>query len=243
MNASALMQETLFLVPARGGSRRLPGKNGRPLGGVPLLGWTALALHAAGVPPAQAVLSTDDADLAAEGRRYGLQVPFLRPAGLATDRASSVDVALHALAWYEAARGAPPRHLVLLQPTSPFRSPETVQRALRLLAQGARAVLAVRPAGRSPRDLYRLEGRGRGAFLQPLGSGAEPLYTPSGALYAVGAGLLRRHRTLAPRGAAPLLTDPVEAIDIDTELDWLLAEAVVARGLHWRATERRRLRA
>ena len=118
----------LALILARGGSKRLPGKNIRCLGGKPLIVWSIdVTKH---IPEICDILvSTDDPAIAAVSKGAGALVPWLRPPELATDTATSVDAALHALDWYEADKGKVDG-LLLLQPTSPFRTKETVMRGI-----------------------------------------------------------------------------------------------------------------
>lgn len=226
----------LILVPARGGSKGLPGKNTRPLGGLPLLAWTARAIAASGVA-ARAVLSTDDPGIAEVGRAHGLETPFLRPAPLATDTAGSFEVVEHAVDWLAREASYHPSAVMLLQPTCPFRRPERLRQAMDLLARpDTDGVIGVRRIDRSLSVMYRED---EGGALEPLArwddrirrQDVRPLLTPSGTLYLVTADALARHRRLFPPRLRPLPTDAVEAIDIDTAEDWALAEAVVAAGL------------
>ena len=226
----------LILVPARGGSKGLPGKNTRPLGGLPLLAWTARAIAASGVA-ARAVLSTDDPGIAEVGRAHGLEAPFLRPAALATDTAGSFEVVEHAVDWLAREAGYRPSAVMLLQPTCPFRRPERLRQAIELLGRpDTEGVIGVRRIDRSLSVMYRED---EGGALEPLApwddrirrQDVRPLLTPSGTLYLVTAEALARHRRLFPPRLRPLPTDAVEAIDIDTAEDWALAEAVVAAGL------------
>jgi CMP-N,N'-diacetyllegionaminic acid synthase len=226
----------LILVPARGGSKGLPGKNVRPLGGLPLLGWTARMIAASGVP-ARALLSTDDPAIAEVGRAHGLEAPFLRPPELATDSAGMLEVVDHAVAWLEANAGWSATAVLLLQPTCPFRRPERLRQAIDLLARpGTEGVIGVRRIERSLSVMYREDDRG---WLEPLAAwddrtrrqDVRPLLTPNGTLYLVTRQALAAHLRLFPPKLRPLPTDAVEGIDIDTPEDWALAEAVVAAGL------------
>ena len=226
----------LILVPARGGSKGLPGKNTRPLGGLPLLAWTARAIAASGVA-ARAVLSTDDPGIAEVGRAHGLEAPFLRPAALATDTAGSFEVVEHAVDWLAREAGYQPSAVMLLQPTCPFRRPERLRQAIELLGRpDTEGVVGVRRIDRSLSVMYRED---EGGALEPLApwddrirrQDVRPLLTPSGTLYLVTTEALLRHRRLFPPRLRPLPTDAVEAVDIDTAEDWALAEAVVAAGL------------
>lgn len=132
----------LGLITARGGSKRLPGKNLLPIAGKPLLAWTIeAALSARRLD--RLVLSTDDERIAATGRDYGAEVPFIRPAALASDTASGHDVVVHALTTL-AERGEHYDYVVVLQPTSPLRSAHDIDDAIELLlARDARGVVSV----------------------------------------------------------------------------------------------------
>ena len=119
----------LALVPARGGSKGLPGKNIRPAAGRPLLDYTVAAARSSACID-RVVLSSDDEAIMRVARASGCEVPFRRPAALATDEATSIDVVLHAL------DQLPPHDLVvLLQPTSPLRTAADIDGACRLLLQ------------------------------------------------------------------------------------------------------------
>lgn len=229
----------LILVPARGGSKGLPGKNVKRLGGIPLLAWTARAIRAAGVG-GRAVLSTDDPGIADVGRAEGLEVPFLRPPDLARDDTDMVDVVAHAVDVIE--RDAAVDTVMLLQPTCPFRRATRLAEALALLQlDGTEGVIGAARIERSPSLLYR---EGAGGLLDALAPWApdtlrqrtRPTFTSNGTLYLVTREALRRHRRLFPPRLRALETTAIEGIDIDTRDDWALAEAVVAAGLAAPAT-------
>jgi len=203
---------------------------------VPLLGWTARAIRAAGLP-ARAILTTDDPRIADVGRGEGLEVPFLRPASLASDRTEMVEVVEHAVAWLEAEQRYRPRAVMVLQPTCPFRRPERLRQALDLLAlPGTEGVIGIARLERSPALLYREEADG---FLLPLAAwdaatirqAVRPTLTPNGTLYLSTRESLTRHHRLFPPRLRGLPTTAIEGIDIDAPEDWALAEAVVAAGL------------
>lgn len=147
----------LALITARGGSKRLSGKNSRMLAGRPLIVWSIDV--AKGIPEICDILVSTDAPAIADlARRAGALVPWLRPADLATDTASSVDVCLHAVDWYEASNGKVDG-LLLLQPTSPFRSRDTVVRGIDLFrSNNHRSVIGVSPALSHPMWCVRVDG-------------------------------------------------------------------------------------
>jgi CMP-N,N'-diacetyllegionaminic acid synthase len=222
----------LALITARGGSKRLPGKNIRLLGSKPLITWSIDVVK--GIPDICDILvSTDDAAIAKVSKDAGVYVPWLRPAELATDTASSVDVALHALDWYEAKKG-PVEGILLLQPTSPFRSQTTVKKGIALFAQhGHQPVLGVSPTYEHPMWTLKMEGDYLVPFMQNHGletrSQDLPLvYVVNGSFYLITPTELRAYRTFVGSRTIPLLIEsPQEAIDIDTEWDFKMAEFIV----------------
>ena len=222
----------LALIPARGGSKRLPGKNIRLLGGKPLIAWSIDV--AKDIPEICDILvSTDDPTIADIARNKGVLVPWLRLSELATDTASSVDVAIHALDWYEREYGAVDG-LLLLQPTSPFRSRKTLVQAIHLFDENlGKSVIGVSPASSHPLWCFEI----RDQLLRPfVGQGGmnlrsqdlPPAYVVNGSLYLINPKTLRIQHSLFNHSMLPLLIDqPEEVIDIDTEWDWKIAEAAL----------------
>ena len=132
----------LAIVPARGGSKGVPGKNLRPLAGRLLIEYATEAARRSGVVD-RTILSTDSAEIADAGRRIGMDVPFVRPAELSQDESPMLGVIQHAVRELET-RGFTPQIVVLLQPTSPLRRPEHVRKAVELLREtGADSVVTV----------------------------------------------------------------------------------------------------
>lgn len=232
----------LALIAARAGSKRVPGKNVRRLAGKPLVVWSIDAVR--DVPHICATLvSTDDSALAEIARNAGALVPWLRPADLATDTASVTDVATHALDWYESENG-PVDGLLLLQPTTPFRTRGSVTRGLELFAahQG-RPVLGVSPAASHPWHCFRIEGDRLTSFLPSAHGEADRYFVRSqdlpaafcvnGGFYLVSPADLRTRGSFYGADIVPLvMSDPRESIDIDTESDWAIAEAMAAPEFH-----------
>ena len=222
----------LALITARGGSKRLPGKNTRLLGGKPLVVWSIDV--AKDIPEICDILvSTDDPTIAAVCTEAGAYVPWLRPAELATDTASSVDVALHALDWYEAEKGAVDG-LLLLQPTSPFRTKVTVQRGIELFSKhGRQPVLGVSPTHAHPMWTLKMDGDYLVPFMCEHGFGTRsqdlpPAYVVNGSFYLISPAELRACRSFVGTKTIPLLIEsPQEAMDIDTQWDFKLAESIV----------------
>lgn len=224
----------LALVPARGGSKAIPRKNLAPLAGRPLIAWT---LEAARKSPEldRVVVSTDDEEIAGEARRCGAEAPFRRPPELARDETPTLDVVFHALRWLEERQGYRPDHLLLLQPTSPFRTPEDIREAVGLARKtGADSVVGVCPVLHDhPHFLMRIND---GGLVEPYdGTRAVPLrhqeippvYALNGAIY-----LARRETLLARRswfgGQTRPYVMPVErSMDIDTPWEMYLADLIM----------------
>ncbi|MCQ8102838.1 acylneuraminate cytidylyltransferase family protein [Methylomonas sp. SURF-2] len=229
--------KTLVIVPARSGSKGLKDKNIKLLGGKPLLAWTAEALKAADLDDCLAILSTDSEVYADIGHQAGLMVPFLRPGVLASDTASSLGMIEHALGWYDSVYACPPLQVMLLQPTSPFRSAAIIRQAVSMLAeQQVEAVIGCKELQRDLTTLFRRES----GFLQPIDSRRstqtsrqqiEPLLTPNGAMYLVKTRALLEEKSFYPRKTLPLVMNSIQSLDIDTEEDWAMAEAFIKQGL------------
>lgn len=222
----------LVLILARGGSKRLPGKNIRMLGGKPLIVWSIDV--ARDIPEICDILvSTDDPAIASVCSEAGAYVPWLRPAELATDTAGSVDVVLHALDWYEAEKGVVDG-VLLLQPTSPFRTKETVRRGIDLFGRnGQLPVLGVSPTHAHPMWMLKMEGEYLVPFIQEHGLGTRSQDLPSafvvnGSFYLISPAELRARRSFVGVKTMPLIIESLqEALDIDTEWDFKMAKAIL----------------
>jgi CMP-N,N'-diacetyllegionaminic acid synthase len=226
----------LGVIAARGGSRGLPGKNVRLLGGRPLIAHT---IEAALACPAltRIVVSSDDAEILEAARAAGCPAPFVRPAELAADRSSTVDVALHALDWVEAHEQPPaPDVVVLLPATAPLRGARHIGEAIAALLDdpGADGVVAVTEPDYPPYWMLRIADR-RLHWLFPEGSAADhrqqlpAAYQPNGSIYALRTGVLRSQRTFYPRATAPYVMPRDASVNIDSELDFQMAELLLAR--------------
>jgi CMP-N-acetylneuraminic acid synthetase len=222
----------LALVPARGGSKRLPGKNIKLLAGKPLIAWTLEAARASKAC-VDVLVSTDDEKIASVAREYGALVPWLRPAELATDTSTSVDTALHALSSYEDAHGAVDG-LLLLQPTSPLRTEKSIKSAVELFESdgGVRAVVSVSPAPIHPSWCFRTDGEHIFPYLgwdaiALRGQDLPPAYTLNGSIYIISPSELRAKLSFVTQDARPFFTIAEESVDIDTASDWSAAHAAM----------------
>ena len=116
----------IAIIPARGGSKRLPGKNIKLLGGKPLIAWTIEAAIKSNIFD-HIFVSTDSEEIASVSRDYGAKVPFLRPAELASDTATTNDVVTHLVEWFEKEYNKEVTTVAILQPTSPLRNAQHIQ--------------------------------------------------------------------------------------------------------------------
>jgi len=228
------MGHVLALVPARGGSKGIPDKNIRPLVGHTLLYYAAQAAAASGVVD-RMVLSTDSAQIAEEGRRAGLEVPFMRPAALAQDDTPMLPVIEHAVKALSDS-GWEPEIVVLLQPTSPLRTGVHVRDAVQALRQtGADSVVTVveLPRHLSPDYVMKIDD---GRLVPFLAEGSRitrrqdtrPAFVRDGTAYVFWTKTLRKTRSIYGEHCHPLVVPPNDSITIDTPGDWDAAERRLA---------------
>jgi CMP-N,N'-diacetyllegionaminic acid synthase len=210
----------LVLIPARGGSKRIPGKNIKLLGDKPLITWTIEA--AKGIPEICDILvSTDSPEIASIAEGAGASVPWMRPIELATDTATSVDVAIHALDWYESTYGAVDG-ILLLQPTSPFRRKKTIVRAIELFSATAmQNVVGVSNVKQHPSLMLSPQGDVCVPFIErntfeTRSQEMSTLYIVNGCIYLITGKRLRDERSFVGSTCIPLLiSEEKESLDID----------------------------
>ena len=216
----------LAIIPARGGSKRLPGKNIKLLGGQPLIVWSINI--AKSIPDVCDILvSTDDTSIASISSTAGALVPWLRPSDLATDSATSVDVVLHALDWYETEHGVVDG-VMLLQPTSPYRSRETILGGLKPFDQQRKSVVAVSEVKVDPARCFFIKAHGLKMCVSTPNNTQETAYAVNGALYLISPVELRESRSFFSTTSIPLIINSRrESLDIDDDFDWWLAERML----------------
>ena len=225
----------LGLIPARSGSRGIPGKNLRLLGGKSLVA-RAVESGLESRLVTRVILSTDSEAIAGEGKRAGAEVPFLRPAELAQDDTPTAAVVVHALDWLKENERSLPDILVLLQPTAPLRTGRHIDEALRLLLDsGARSVVSVTevPGHHHPAWQFFIREGALVPFLeQPVPPRRQELsktYTRNGAIYAAWTETWRSGKISYGPGCAPYLMEPEDSVNVDGPEDLALAEFLLAR--------------
>ncbi|MDH6525575.1 acylneuraminate cytidylyltransferase family protein [Polynucleobacter sphagniphilus] len=221
----------LALVLARGGSKRLPGKNIALLGGKPLIVWSIDSAKA--IPEICDILvSTDDLEIAKISEKAGAMVPWLRPENLSRDETGSAEAAIHALDWYEK-EVARVDGVLLLQPTSPFRKTDTIQAGIKLFVESRNAIVGVSISKDHPMWSFRMEDGFLVPFISNLGAELRSQDLPqslsiNGCLYLISPSDLKSKNSFIGGNLRPLLIeDPIETIDIDTAWDFKLAQSVI----------------
>ena len=223
------------LIPARGGSKGIPGKNIAPCAGRPLIAWTCEAATRS-VKLERTVLSTDSDDIAQVGRTWGVDVPFARPAELALDDTPSFDVMLHALDWLER-DGVSVAGLVLLQPTSPLRTHAHIDQAIDEFAKSGADTLVsvVEVPHRFHPDSVMREANG---WLRPYHDGKEtvtrrqalaPLFGRNGPAILIVSPRVLRSGGLYGERVRPYLMSAADSVDVDAPLDLEYADFVLRR--------------
>jgi len=227
------MVEILALIPARGGSKGLPGKNIKTLGGFPLIGYSiAAALNSKLV--CRTVVTTDDPEIADKAREYGAEVPFLRPTEIAQDDTLDLPVFQHALNWFSEHESYRPDFVVQLRPTSPFRPPELIDEAIQILIDnpGASSVRGVVPSKENPFKMWMIEPDGRMVplleteFEEPFNMPRQELpasYWQTGHIDVVRAETII-NGSMSGQGIYSHIIDPLFSVDLDNLQDWQRAE-------------------
>lgn len=232
----------IALIPARAGSKRITAKNVRPLNGHPLIAYTIGAALESGIF-ADVIVSTDSEEIATIARHYGAEVPFLRPAELATDAAPDIgwiEFTLRRLGEQGRAWDA----FGLLRPTSPLRLPATVRRAWERFKslQGIDSLRAVERARQHPGKMWLLDERG--TRLRPLLPGGPahppwhstptqelfPVFVQNASLELAWTRVPLQQGTIAGDVVAPFFTEGLEGFDLNGPEDWLVLEQLLRRG-------------
>ena len=227
--------KSLFLITARGGSKGIPHKNIKPLNGKPLI-YYAIDVARQYVSDEDICVSTDGDDIIKTVEDYGLRVPFKRPVELASDTAGSYEVILHAVKFYED-KGIHYDNVVLLQPTSPFRTKEDVEGCKAKYDNGCDMVVSVKPASANPYyDIFEEDSNGH--LVISKGDGkitrrqeAPKCYEYNGAVYVINIDSLKTQHMNDFQKIRFFEMSEIHSVDLDTILDWKYAELLIQEGL------------
>lgn len=222
----------LVIIPARGGSKGIPRKNIRKLGGKPLLCYAIDGARSV-APDCDICVTSDDPEIIRTAEDYGLEVPFVRPEYLASDTMGTYDVLLHALGYYEDL-GRRYDAVVLLQPTSPFRRPEDIRAAMEMYSPDIDMVVSVRETNANPyfncfeedADGFLHLSKGDGSCRRR--QDAPKTWEYNGAVYVINPESLKASPLSQFRRICKYEMDPLHSLDLDTMLDWKLAELIMA---------------
>ena len=220
----------LIVIPARGGSKGVPRKNIKVLGDKPLIQYTIDA--AKGVFDDEFIcVSTDDFEIKSVVEQLGLKVPFLRPNELASDTAGTYEVLLHAISYYEA-KGYFPDTLILLQPTSPFRTSAHIKEALKLYHESIDMVVSVKETKANP--YYILFEEDSNGYLKKTKEAnftrrqdCPKVWEYNGAIYIINVKALKEKTISQFTKVCKFEMDETSSHDIDTLLDWKIAEIIL----------------
>jgi CMP-N,N'-diacetyllegionaminic acid synthase len=232
----------LYLITARAGSKGVPGKNLKRIGGISLVGFKAISARRSR-HCSRLIISTDSPEIQAEARAHGAEVPFLRPAELASDTAKSGPVIAHAMEWIEQEGRERFDAVMLLEPSSPFARAADYDAAVEMMERNdAQAVVGVRPSEVSSTVIGPLDPDGRlTAILDKMHAARAQTgsrqtlgreYTMNGALYLFRWDYFKRHQWIYHDrdGVYGYAMDPLHSIEIDEPIDLLWAEFLVAHG-------------
>lgn len=223
----------LGLITARGGSKRLPGKNIRSLCGKPLIAWTAEAAFKSRYVT-RVMITTDDLEIASVSKKLGVEVPFMRPSALAQDSTPHMAVLEHVTGWLQESHDVLPDYILVLQPTSPLRTAGDIDAAVEIAVQkNADAVISVSEIQKNPTLLWTLADDGRlceAVEQNPMYYAKQKpsqLLAPNGAIYLIRTEILVSAKTLYPRRSYPYVMPPQRSLDVDTLWDFQLAELIL----------------
>lgn len=223
--------KALFVIPARGGSKGIPHKNIKPLGCKPLIRY-AIDCARQLANDADICVTTDDSEIIKCAEDYGLTVPFVRPEYLATDTMGTYEVLLHALEFYEKL-GRKYDAIVLLQPTSPFRTKEDVKGTMALYNDSVDMVVSVKEAATNP-YYNSFEEDDKGYLVISKGNGrycrrqdAPKAWEYNGAVYVINPKSLKSQHMSDFKKITKYEMDSLHSLDLDTLLDWKIAELLI----------------
>lgn len=225
----------LFIIPARGGSKGIPRKNIKTLGGKPLIAYSIDIAKSLACDDDHIILSTDSIEIAEVAASHGLKMEYMRPDELATDTSGSREVMLDALAWADN-RKIFYDCIVLLQPTSPFRTAEDITKCINRYNSGIDMVVSVKQTSANPYYNCFEPDETTGFLHISKGSGnftrrqdAPKCYEYNGAVYVINPDSLRTE-TMGQFTKIVAVEMPDErSLDLDTPFDWLVAEAMMER--------------
>lgn len=230
----------LSFIPARAGSKRVENKNLRPLAGKPLIAYTIEAAKRSRTIN-RIVVSTDSEEIAAVAKQFGAEVPFLRPKEISQSDSTEMQFFEHALDWFLENENYEPDLIVLLYPTSPFRKTESIDRAIEEMLRHPEAdsLRSVRLCSEHPYKMWVTEE----GYLAPFVKGEDPnihtfsyqllptVYIQNACIYITKPSTIRTKKNPTGDTIIPFIMDEMESVDINTPLDFKVAEIMISEKL------------
>ncbi|GAA0773243.1 acylneuraminate cytidylyltransferase family protein [Clostridium subterminale] len=225
-------KEILAIIPARGGSKGVPRKNVRELNGKPLIGYTIEAAKKSN-RVSRVVVTTEDIEIATVSREYKAEVPYLRPDELSQDNSPTMECVLHMLNYLEKTEGYVSDYVLLLQCTSPLRNHSHIDEAIdKLLNSDYDSIVSVCEAEVNPYWANIFEGDKLKYFIEEgrkitRRQELPNVYRMNGAIYLIKTEVLKKQKTFEPEEVMGYIMDSYSSVDIDTEMDFKIAEAII----------------
>lgn len=234
-----LVMKVLFLITARGGSKGVPRKNIKKVGSLPLIAYKIRAAQKVDIDK-KIIVSTDDDEIAEVAKLYGAEVPFMRPAYLASDEASSMDVVVHAMDWVEKNSFEKYDYICLLEPSTPFTTPTDLTNALELISKkDADTLLGMREVSVTRNFIHQLDYNGGLSLfyneIKNLSSVQRQAqtkeYTMNGGMYIAKWEYFKENHLFHSIKSVPYIMPERQSIEIDTMDDYLYACFLVEKNI------------
>lgn len=229
----------LYIIAARGGSKGVPKKNIKEIGGLPLIAYKIIAAQKCKYEN-RIIVSTDDEEIAQVSRKYGADVPFVRPAELASDSAGSMDVVEHATRWIEENDDNKYDYVCLLEPSSPFATFEDLNKALDLITcSRADTLLGMKESEVSTNFIHELDSNGGLSFfydtmkrMKDVSRQAQKKeYTLNGCMYIAKWDYFKKNKLFHSINSVPYIMPAEQSVEIDSMSDFYYAKSLIDNGL------------
>ncbi|WP_238883204.1 cytidylyltransferase domain-containing protein [Clostridium sp. YIM B02551] len=222
----------LAIIPARGGSKGIPRKNIKMLDNKPLIAYTIEEAKKSKYID-RVIVSTEDNEIAEIAKKYGAEVPFLRPEELSKDDTPGIEPIIHCLDWFEESQNFTPEYTICLQCTSPFRKSEHIDEAIeKLINNDGDSIVSICESEISPFWMKKIENNKMVDFLEKSEFYARrqdvpKVYQLNGAIYITNTQLLREIRNWYTDNTLPYIMNKESSLDIDDILDFKFAEVLI----------------
>lgn len=230
----------LGLIPARAGSKRIKNKNIKPLGGKPLVSYTIEAAKKSKLIN-RIILTTNSEVIANIGRKYGAETPFLRPEEISQGTSTEFEFHFHAIEWLKKNEGYVPDLIVNLHPTTPFRKPKSIDLAIKKILTHPRAdsLRSVKKCSEHPYKMWYVKGDYLEPFVPKKDTGSHTLayqqlptvYIQNASIYITKPKTIYKFRSTVGKKVVNFIMDEMESVDINCELDFLIAETLLSQKL------------